>query len=170
MDLPDDKEYRDDVPEQLFEIKQDTLEIFEGVLTDKTLSASQKHKKLLEGLNISKTQTKLNNILKLMTGGTVKLKDLYDEETEGELKSICLKKDWEQNQAKLAEVLGERLELILGIKQIYDYSLLSEILGKEASLSAAKIKIFEKHREDLKRLKKLIRGANEPALYKEIFR
>lgn len=170
MDLPDDKEYRDDVPEQLFEIKQDTLEIFEGVLTDKTLSVSQKHKKLLEGLNISKTQTKLNNILKLMTGGTVKLKDLYDEETEGELKSICLKKDWEQNQAKLAETLGERLELILGIKQIYDYSLLSEILGKEASLSAAKIKLFEKHREDLKRLKKLIRGANEPALYKEIFR
>lgn len=29
--LPDDKEYRDDVPEQLFEIKQDTLEIFEGL-------------------------------------------------------------------------------------------------------------------------------------------
>lgn len=170
MDLPDDKEYRDDVPEQLFEINRDTLEIFTGALTDKTLSVSQKHKKLLEDLNISKTQTKLNNILKLMTGGTVKLKDLYDEETEGELKSICLKKDWEQNEAKLVEALGERLELILGIKQIYDYSLLSEILGNETSLSAAKIIIFEKHRDDLKRLKKLIRGANDPALYTEIFR
>lgn len=169
-DMADEKGYGEDIPEQLFKINQNTLEIFAETLTDKTLSMSQKHKKLIDSLNIPKSETQLNNILKLMAGGTVKLNDLYGEEIEIEPKSICLKNDWEENQAKFAEALGERMELILGVKQIYDYALLAEILGKEPYLSAAKIKLFEKHREDLKRLKRLIKEYDSAALYNEIFR
>ena len=67
--------------------------------------------------------------------------------------SVCLKDDWEQLEPKLKETPEEKIQLIICVKQIYDWALLAGILGGETSISAAKIRLYEKHRSDLKQLK-----------------
>ena len=153
-----------------FSTDSQTLNRLTDILKNKKLGITKKHEQLLQCLNISKSSKQLSSILKLIAGGSVNLNSLYNQEIEGEIKTICLK-DWEQSESKLNQALGERMELVLSIKQIYDFSLLAEILGEEKYISCAKMKIYEKHMEDLKRLKSVIKRAGDGSpLYKEIFR
>ena len=127
------------VAHRLFDIEAcNTAAVLSDILTDKALRINQKHVALLKKLNIPKNAKQLNSILKLAAGGTVKLKDLYGEEIEDEKTSVCLKDDWEQLEPKLKETPEEKIQLIICVKQIYDWTLLAGILGGKTSISAAK--------------------------------
>lgn len=159
------------VAHRLFDIEAcNTAAVLSDILTDKALRINQKHEALLKKLDIPKNAKQLNSILKLAAGGTVKLKDLYGEEIEDEKTSVCLKDDWEQLEPKLKETPEEKIQLIICVKQIYDWALLAGILGGETSISAAKIRLYEKHRSDLKQLKRIIRQTGGCELYNEVFR
>lgn len=141
-----------------------------GILTDKSNNTMQKRKLLLECAGISKEQPQFQAILELMAGRTVSLNALYADNVEtDELHKLCLRDDFEEVEGKLLLLLGDRIELILGIKEIYDWALLAEMRKGERYLSAAKIKAYEKHRDDLTRLKNVIRSVGNAELYREIF-
>lgn len=57
--------------------------------------------------------------------------------------------------------------LILSAKAIFDWSILSDILGTCSYLSEAKIQSFEKHKRDLIKLKNLLR--KDRACYRKVF-
>ena len=105
-----------------------------------------------------------------LSGATVKFADLFSEEElkKAEITSFCLKNNIEDNFDKYSEILGERVEILTLLKTVFDISQLSKILGESFYFSEAKIKLFEKNKEDLKKLKKYVRE-NYPEKYKHIF-
>ncbi len=85
--------------------------------------------------------------------------------------SVCLKDDWEQLEPKLKETPEEKIQLIICVKQIYDWALLAGILGGETSISAAKIRLYEKQPKRPEAIKKrIIRQTGGCELYNEVFR
>ena len=112
-------------------------------------------------------------IVKLLAGGTVKLKDLFYDENYDEFGSVSLGMD----DDKLAEIMsniGDDYDLIAAMRMIYDWSVLIDVLGDYSLISEAKVKIYEQHKEDLKFLKyfikKYFRDNNNPQKYDEVFR
>ena len=110
------------------------------------------------------------SIISLLAGGTVKPKDLFAKEEYEELASFSLDKD-EEVFLELMGNIGEDYELIRVLRNLYDWSVLAELLsGKDgAMISAAKKQIYEQHKEDLVRLKYFIRKY-VPEKYNTIFR
>ena len=65
--------------------------------------------------------------------------------------------------------LGEQFYIIASAKAVYDWSVLVEILGNSVSISEAKVKSYEKHKSDLKKLKKIVRQYLPKDVYKRVF-
>ena len=99
-------------------------------------------------------------MLKLISGGKGKLSALFKNENYDGIDNneIALNTgDFDEKLSSLASELNDGdLELIVAMKGIYDWSLLSDILQGKDSISEAKIAIYETHKKDLKLLKYII--------------
>ncbi|SFB39241.1 CRISPR-associated endonuclease Csn1 [Acetitomaculum ruminis DSM 5522] len=107
-------------------------------------------------------------ILKLISGGTYKLKDLYGKEEYDEFGSISLKMD-DEKMMEIASQIGDDFELIVALRSISDWSILAKVLGEKKTISKAKVEIYDKHKEDLELLKRIVRKYL-PENYNELFR
>lgn len=97
----------------------------------------------------------------LLAGSTVKISELFADTAldEEEKSKICFAdSNYEDYVSQLESILADRFLLINAAKTIYDWGILSDILGSANYLSEAKVKIFEKHRQDLYKLKNLLKG------------
>lgn len=106
----------------------------------------------------------------MLAGATVNFSDLFrDEELKkAEPKRFCLKYSLDDNFDAISSVLGERMELLVHLKSVFDAAKLSQILSGHTSISKAKIALFEKNKKDLALLKKYVRTAASEK-YKLIF-
>lgn len=109
-------------------------------------------------------------VIKLLCGGKVSLKDLFDKDEYDELeeKSVALNMD----DAKLdiiMQSIGEDSMLISVLKSVYDWSVLVDVLKGKPTISAAKVDVYEQHQHDLALLKRLIKRYI-PKAYYDIFR
>lgn len=106
----------------------------------------------------------------LLAGAKVKLAELFCDENlkDAEVKSYELASDMDENFDSLSAVLGDRVELIALAKEVFDAARLSKILNGEVYISDAKIKLYNKNKKNLKRLKDYVRE-NCPEKYKRIF-
>lgn len=107
-------------------------------------------------------------MIKLLAGGTCKVKDLYGKEEYDEFGSISLGMD-DDKMAEFAVNLGEDFELIAELRKLYDWAILADTLGSASSISEAKVRVYEQHKEDLQTLKYFVRTYC-PKKYHEIFR
>ena len=109
-------------------------------------------------------------IIRLLAGGTVKPKELFGNDEYEELASFSLNKD-EETFLELMGNIGDDYELIQVLRNLYDWSVLAEILsGKEgATISSAKKQVYEQHKKDLAKLKYFIK-TYAPEKYSKIFR
>lgn len=141
------------------------------ILSDRRLGVTRKSAALQEKFPRAKEKP-VKNLIKLLAGGTVKLDELFADETlkDYEKNKLSLGDgDYDDKIDDIAETVGEdRFSLIEAAKQLYDWALLAELMGGCHTLSEAKVRLYEKHRADLKRLKALLR--DDPKHYKEIFR
>ena len=64
---------------------------------------------------------------------------------------------YEEYAGEIEAELGEKYALIEHAKAVYDWAVLADILQNYSSLSEAKVALYEKHKKDLKDLKKLVR-------------
>lgn len=62
----------------------------------------------------------------------------------------------EDSYAEVMSTIGEDYELIEILKAIYDWSILSDILGNEYSISAAKKAVYHQHETDVAFLKHIL--------------
>lgn len=146
------------------------MEKMGSLLQDRTLGIQQKSKALEELFGEKDKQKK--QILKLLSGGKVKFADLFPESdfTDAEKKDVQFSNSkYEEEEPLLDEILQERAYVIRKLKALYDWGILAAIRGDEPYLSFSKIKTFDKHAEDLKRLKKVVKAAC-PQKYDEVFR
>ena len=105
-------------------------------------------------------------LIKLISGGTVKLSALFCKESYQELEkdSVCIASaDFDERIPELSVQLDDgHCDLLIAVKNIYDWSLLMGMLdsdqnGKTCTVSGSKVKIYEEHEKDLKALKHICR-------------
>ena len=143
-----------------------------SILTSDKFNITEKKKKLRAEIGKAEKVDGFDivYVFDALSGATVKFADLFcDEELKkAEVASFCLKNNLEDNFDKFSEILGERVEILTLLKTVFDISQLSKILGENFYFSEAKINLFEKNKEDLKKLKKYVKE-NYPEKYKHIF-
>lgn len=138
------------------------IEQIEGILKNKRLKPSEKETEIKEILNLSSKDKQRNSIIKLILGLKANFKDLFDDE---ELKKDFIKFseiDFEAKADEFTRILGEeRFELILKGKAVYNAIVLENILTGETYLSYAKVATYEKHKNDLAKLKELLKNTSK---------
>lgn len=141
------------------------------ILSDRSLGVTRKKAALLECLPRAKEKS-VKVLAVLLAGGKASLDGLFGDETLKEFDKNSFSfgdSDYDDKADEIAETVGsDRWELIAAAKSLYDWALLAELMGGCRTLSEAKVRIYEKHRADLKRLKALLR--DDTKHYKEIFR
>lgn len=135
-------------------------------------------------------------LMKLLAGGKAKLSGLFpgkdisfddDEDApevdysslasaiaeaeQDELKDLQFSKgDYDEQVApKVADILGDSARVIESAKQLYDWSVLANILGDNSTLSCAMIARYEQHKKDLEDLKSWVKMYAQDR-YDEIFK
>ena len=110
--------------------------------------------------------------LGLITGGTAKLGNLFGEKQMDTLErpKLCFADaGYEEYAGEIEAELGEKYVLIEHAKAVYDWAVLADILQNYSSLSEAKVALYEKHKKDLKDLKKLVRENLSREEYQRLF-
>lgn len=145
---------------------------FGAVLKDKSLSKSRKTAAAAELFGVTKKSApQLYACLALACGATVKLKDLFHDDTLADVEkpSIAFTGSYEDNEPEYQSILEERFDLVARIKALYDWAILDEILAGHQYLCEAKVATYEQHKADLQQLKAYVKTYC-PELYKKIFK
>lgn len=146
------------------------LEALKKILISRSLNKTQRKKQLAELFSLTKEDSPCYAVIELLAGSKVPLDALYGSGTANEeISKISLEEEFETIEDPLLAVLGDRIELILAVKEIYDWALLETMRGGEQYLSCAKVKTYEKHQRDLKRLKAAVKATGDSQLYREMF-
>lgn len=96
---------------------------------------------------------KYDSLINFLAGGKIKAKDLFQQsEYEADF-SFAISDDMDE----ILPQLGDDAELTARLVSIYEWSLLSDILGTEKYISNAKVRVYEQHKADLAGLKKFVR-------------
>lgn len=146
------------------------IQFVEYILKDRNLTRSTKKSRLIKQLNAKSACEKA--ILNLLSGGTVKLSDIFNnkELDESERPKVSFADSGYDDYIGIVEAeLAEQYYIIASAKAVYDWSVLVEILGNSVSISEAKIKVYQKHQADLKTLKKIVRQYMTKEDYKRVF-
>lgn len=151
-------------------IEDEDIQIIEECLKNKNATRSVRKSQLVKELKAKTSCEKA--FFGLITGNTVKLSDLYGvkELDDAEKSKICFSEaSYEDNSGIYEMQLGEKYYIIAQAKAVYDWSVLADILGEYATISDAKIAIYNKHKQDLLYLKKFVKENLGNIVYKEIF-
>lgn len=161
------KTYLNEELELSFELEdQDS---FKQILTERKLNTTSKKAALKKAAGFSKEDTQLLAIVDLLAGATVRPSVLFNMDIAKEDdKGFTFKGDFESKEAELVDLLGEGMQLIHRIKKMYDWSILDELRDGADYLSEAKIRVYDRHCEELKQLKIVFRA--DAKAYNEMFR
>ncbi|MCD7723496.1 MAG: type II CRISPR RNA-guided endonuclease Cas9 [Clostridiales bacterium] len=140
-------------------------------LTNRTLTKKAKNDIMSELFGVTKNEPQKFACLSLINGLSVKLSDIFDDESldEAEKNTITFSSGYSDKEAYYQSVLGERYELIEMLKAVYDWAILADILDGEQYISFAKVSAYEQHKKDLKDLKTYIKEYI-PEKYNEVFK
>lgn len=108
-------------------------------------------------------------ILKMLCGGKVSMKDLFLNDSYAEIDSFSLTKADDEIAPMLAELDDDDAELVIKLKALVDWAVLSDVLQGEKYISKAKIGVYDQHRSDLSDLKYIIKKYAS-GMYKAVFR
>lgn len=130
------------------------LKVKEGV-RDKTAALIK-----LFGVKFPKKETEYpynrSILINLLAGGKAKPADLFMNEAYAELKSFSLNSSEEDFEEVLAELEEDDGELINILKGFQDWSILVDLLEGEKYISVAKVNRYNKHKNDLAKLKHIV--------------
>ena len=142
-----------------------------AILTDPGITKSEKKDRIVALLQRKEKQGK--ELAALLVGASVSLEKLFGREEYKNLEENKLQFDsaaYEEKEGYYQEALGDSFELIARAKAIYNWCALSRILknSPQGRISDAKVADYEKHRKDLRILKKLLREKCTPDVQKKI--
>lgn len=146
------------------------------ILVNQNLNISEKSKNIKELLRKTNLEVGIAN---LIAGGSIKLSNMFDDD---ELKnfdydSLSFKNsNFDEGRELFEEVLEDRFELVEISKDIHDASVLETMLSSASIspdggkyISSSMINSYNKHKRDLKLLKKIIKKYKKSE-YDNIFR
>lgn len=113
------------------------------------------------------------NIAGLLAGRKTKMSDIFGDELPedvGKFQVDFKSSDVDDKIAELEELLdSDQWQLIRRCKQVYDWGVLSSLLGRYNSISHAMVAKYDEHEADLKLLKEAVRDF-VPSKYFEVFK
>lgn len=161
-----------------FDLDEVDKDEFERILKDKSLSKTKKREQLLSICNIDKSDKKqIIEVIKLIIGLKCKISTIFDspEFEDIEHNDICFAgSTYEETRLALEDEIQEKIGVIDICQKVYNWTVLSEILdggeyNGQSFISIAKIKKYEKHGDDLRKLKLLVRKYCEKKDYDDFF-
>lgn len=128
---------------------------------------------LFAGKRIPKTATEefpfsREAIVKLLSGGVVKISDIYANDAYAEMEAVTLSMD-DEEFIRIVSQIGEDGELLYKLRKIKDCAQLISAMRGEHCVSAGKVAIYEQHGKDLRWLKYFVKTYC-PEKYNEFFR
>ncbi len=146
-----------------------------GALLMKESSKTDKKKDLknilyLEGDELDEDAPKGQaELAGLLVGSKVNLKKIFAIEDEEKFPYSFAEGVFEDKILDIEQAIGaENLDLVYAAKNIYDYVVLHNLLGKHKMISDAMVVNYELHEEDLGKLKKIFKPHKE--LYHKLFK
>lgn len=144
------------------------VELLKETLSDKSISKNDKLLSIANISNIKKSSVDYK-IIKLMLGFKEDI-SFFNDSLEEKV-SISVSDDIEEQRESIIEKFNDNvLYLILKLKAIYDYILLEKIKGDYNFISFAKVDSYNKHKDDLLKLKKVLKDISvDDKTYRSIF-
>ena len=118
------------------------------VLISRALNKTQRKKKIAALFSVTKDDGPRYAMAELLSGSKVSLDALYGEGTSNdEIAKFSLAEEFDAVEEKLSSALGDRMELILAAKEIYDWALLETMRNGEQYISFSKGALRQTERE-----------------------
>ena len=160
-----------------FEVTEEVV----GKIADISLEKKTLTDKVNDLKKLYPKEKQLLEVFRLIFGGKTSLDKLFaiDEykELDTAIKSVSFKeKIYEEVRHDYEQVLSNYIELLDLAKLVYDSIILSDIKKEGKTLSESKVELYEKHRDDLLKLKNLVKNDSKLAedkkveLYASIFK
>lgn len=165
--------FLDCVKEELeieFAVAEEKAEKVKEILQNAKMTKSGKADALMRELQV--TDKKEKALCKLLCGCKVKLSQLFEDEVYDscERPQVSFSEAaYEEYATALEDILTDRFVVIAAAKAIYDWTVLVNILGEEQTVSEAKVKVYEKHKKDLRWLKDLVKTYLPKETYRMVF-
>ena len=141
------------------------------ILGSTDIGRKKKHEELQGLFGVGKKDKSANELLEYLCGLNVNAKLIFDKNAE-EMVKLCINdfSDEDKISALKEQLTEEEYTLIEQLKSIYDYAVLAGTLKGYDYLSCARVKLYEKHKKDLKLLKTLCRKYKTEEEYNKMFR
>ncbi|MDO4987120.1 MAG: type II CRISPR RNA-guided endonuclease Cas9 [Candidatus Saccharibacteria bacterium] len=160
-----------------FRLTDSVTEKVESIIKDKRKNKLDKKKELQElvfsegGEAEDDLVGRQKELCGLLIGSKITPQKIFTSEpSEDAMKFSFDDGNFEDKEPEIEQDLGDsaRLDLILAAKRIYDYGVLSNLLGKNESISAAMVANYDQHEQDLRDCKELLKNNSEA--YAKIFK
>lgn len=133
----------------------------EDILSRRDMSRTKKAENLMEILGVDFKNKPYKELVKGLCGLKFNACVIFPEIQSDEVQKldICLSEaSFDEKSDEIANILGEDyFEIIMSMKEIYDIGSLAGIMKGYNYLSQARVASYEKHKEDLKLLKYVIK-------------
>ncbi|MGX7079873.1 type II CRISPR RNA-guided endonuclease Cas9 [Gemella parahaemolysans] len=142
-----------------FEVTEEVV----GKIADISLEKKTLTDKVNDLKKLYPKEKQLLEVFRLIFGGKTSLDKLFaiDEykELDAAIKSVSFKeKIYEEVRHDYEQVLSNYIELLDLAKLVYDSIILSDIKKEGKTLSESKVELYEKHKNDLLKLKNLVKN------------
>lgn len=105
----------------------------------------------------------------LLVGSKVDLKKIFSAEDDEKFSYSFSEGIFEEKLPEIEQAIGsDNLDLIFAAKNIYDYAILHNLLGKHKMISDAMVSNYDLHQSDLKKLKQVFKP--HPEIYAQLFK
>jgi CRISPR-associated endonuclease Csn1 len=139
------------------------------ILSSRKLSKSVKRDSIVEEICITKEEKAAYECIKAICGLAFDANTIFEENQEKYSLNFS-DAGYEDKESDIITAIGEdNYSVIESMKSVYDAGVFAGIMLGQKYLSDARISDYEKHKKDLKILKKVIRKYH-PEVYAEIFR
>lgn len=158
--------------EKMIEFPDVSTDEIKEILGSRDYNKTGRTEKLAELFGFTKKDKEAYALIKGMCGLAVDVKALFPSvEVEGKLSFSYADSNYDEKIAEVEEALeASQFELFESLKVIHDIGSLANVLKGEAYLSDARIADYNKHKEDLKLLKKVVREYADQNTFNELFR
>lgn len=156
-------------------IKDLQISQLEEILSKREISKSKMAEEIAELFHINRSKNKREyEVVKGLCGLTVSVNTLLDisefDENHKKIQLSFRDAGYDEKIAELSQLTDERdVELIEQMQRLHDIGLLANVMKGRKYLSEARVKEYEKHKEDLVLLKRIIRQY-VPEAYDDMFR
>lgn len=152
---------------------EENIKKYKEILSDKSIGGMTKTaERLFDTFEIKDRY--LKNMIKLSLGGSIKLSQMFDEnivdKADGKQSVDFKGESFEEKYMEITTILGEEyMALIDALKTLYDYFVISRLMGGKKFVAEAMVDKFDKHKKDLRKLKNIFIKHGTKEQYREVF-